>query len=383
MSAPSRTGALGVGRRRASLHGHRQGGGPRLRIRWQRRCRARDLHFSGRPGRRQRAVVGHKALAAMGPADRTTPAGRFVASMAPDLGGQDILWAIRHALALHRVGQGTPAERRDARLRSASRRTPHLVWLHQRSGRVLQTVVQRVFVAAGSSTSCRSRRPRQPCWCCQALGESAPCVQTCAGPTAHRLETHHRDRTTAARPLTFACSRCSLRWGRVFASGSTAAPSEPEMGDRRCDPAAAVVARPGADAMLHDAVARHATRRARSVATVPDAAAAGAAPSHDRGRWLRHRAHATDQRRHPHSVACGRAGLQFHGHCDGAAAAAMATSRPPCQPRVVRSAASEPVAAAGASMACHRHALRALADGDHRDHRSCRRGGESPAFPQC
>lgn len=65
------------------------------------------------------AGVGNRALSAIGPSERTTPAGRFVASLGPDLHGQDILWVdYDTALALHRVGKGTPAERRAQRLES-------------------------------------------------------------------------------------------------------------------------------------------------------------------------------------------------------------------------------------------------------------------------
>lgn len=63
--------------------------------------------------------LGNRALSAIAPADRTTPAGRFVASLGQDLKGQDILWVdYETSLALHRVVKGTPAERRAERLQS-------------------------------------------------------------------------------------------------------------------------------------------------------------------------------------------------------------------------------------------------------------------------
>ncbi len=63
--------------------------------------------------------VGNRALSAIGPSERTTPAGRFMASVGSDLHGQDILWVdYDTALALHRVAKGTPAERRAQRLQS-------------------------------------------------------------------------------------------------------------------------------------------------------------------------------------------------------------------------------------------------------------------------
>lgn len=67
------------------------------------------------------AGLGERKLSAVTPQERTTPAGRFVASLAPDLKGQEILWIdYDSALALHRVAKGTPAERRAHRLQSES-----------------------------------------------------------------------------------------------------------------------------------------------------------------------------------------------------------------------------------------------------------------------
>lgn len=63
--------------------------------------------------------IGKQKLSAMRPKDRTTPAGRFVASLDRDLQGQEILWVdYDTALALHRVPKGQPAERRAQRLES-------------------------------------------------------------------------------------------------------------------------------------------------------------------------------------------------------------------------------------------------------------------------
>ena len=65
------------------------------------------------------AGLGKRPLSAIAPQERTTPAGRFVASLAADLKGTEILWIdYDSALALHRVAKGTPAERRAERLRS-------------------------------------------------------------------------------------------------------------------------------------------------------------------------------------------------------------------------------------------------------------------------
>lgn len=65
------------------------------------------------------AGLGDRQLSAIAPQERTTPAGRFVASLAADLKGREIMWIdYDSALALHRVAKGTPAERRAERLQS-------------------------------------------------------------------------------------------------------------------------------------------------------------------------------------------------------------------------------------------------------------------------
>jgi hypothetical protein len=67
------------------------------------------------------AVAGHgdRTMAQIGPGERSTPAGRFIASPGRDLHGQDILWIdYDNAIALHRVVEGTPAEHRAQRLQS-------------------------------------------------------------------------------------------------------------------------------------------------------------------------------------------------------------------------------------------------------------------------
>ena len=67
--------------------------------------------------------VGNRAMSAIGPDQRTTAAGRFVASLGHDPKGHEILWVdYDTALALHRVAKGTAAERRAQRLESPSSR---------------------------------------------------------------------------------------------------------------------------------------------------------------------------------------------------------------------------------------------------------------------
>jgi hypothetical protein len=65
--------------------------------------------------------IGQRKLSTIRPEERTTPAGRFVASLAKDIHGQEILWVdYDTALSLHRVAKGTAAEKRSQRLDSAT-----------------------------------------------------------------------------------------------------------------------------------------------------------------------------------------------------------------------------------------------------------------------
>ena len=65
--------------------------------------------------------IGERKLSTILPHERTTPAGRFVASLDRDLHGTEILWIdYATALALHRVVKGTPSEQRAQRLASAT-----------------------------------------------------------------------------------------------------------------------------------------------------------------------------------------------------------------------------------------------------------------------
>lgn len=65
--------------------------------------------------------IGERPLASILPTERTTPAGRFVASLDHDSRGQELLWIdYNTALALHRVVKGKPSEQRAQRLESAT-----------------------------------------------------------------------------------------------------------------------------------------------------------------------------------------------------------------------------------------------------------------------
>ena len=68
------------------------------------------------------AGIGQRRLSEIRPEERTTPAGRFVATLASSLTGEDILWIdYENAVALHRVvDTGT----REQRLRRLDRGTP-------------------------------------------------------------------------------------------------------------------------------------------------------------------------------------------------------------------------------------------------------------------
>lgn len=63
--------------------------------------------------------IGERKLSAIRPEERTTPAGRFVASLDNNLHGQEILWVdYDAAISLHAVVVGSPNERRAERLAS-------------------------------------------------------------------------------------------------------------------------------------------------------------------------------------------------------------------------------------------------------------------------
>jgi hypothetical protein len=65
--------------------------------------------------------IGERDLSEIGPAERTTPAGRFVARYGPAYGGRTVLWVdFATSVALHPVVTGNPRERRLQRLASAS-----------------------------------------------------------------------------------------------------------------------------------------------------------------------------------------------------------------------------------------------------------------------
>lgn len=65
--------------------------------------------------------IGQRKLSSIRPEERTTPAGRFIASLDHNLHGEGILWIdYDAAISLHRVITGTPQEHRAARLASTS-----------------------------------------------------------------------------------------------------------------------------------------------------------------------------------------------------------------------------------------------------------------------
>lgn len=65
--------------------------------------------------------IGKRKLSSIRPEERTTPAGRFVASLARDIHGKEVLWVdYDTAVSLHRVATGQPKERRAERLASPS-----------------------------------------------------------------------------------------------------------------------------------------------------------------------------------------------------------------------------------------------------------------------
>ncbi|MBH1999500.1 MAG: hypothetical protein I8H96_10205 [Sphingomonadaceae bacterium] len=64
--------------------------------------------------------VGQKSLAEIGPAEKTTPAGRFLAKFGLAAGRQTVLWVdYATSVALHPIPKGNPKERRRARMLSS------------------------------------------------------------------------------------------------------------------------------------------------------------------------------------------------------------------------------------------------------------------------
>jgi hypothetical protein len=65
--------------------------------------------------------IGQRKLSSIAPAERTTPAGRFTASLGNDLGKKNVLWVdYDDAISLHRVITSNRKERRLQRLATAS-----------------------------------------------------------------------------------------------------------------------------------------------------------------------------------------------------------------------------------------------------------------------
>lgn len=63
--------------------------------------------------------VGKKSLAEIGPAEKTTPAGRFLAKFGVAAGKQKVLWVdYATSVALHTIPTGNPKEQRRARMLS-------------------------------------------------------------------------------------------------------------------------------------------------------------------------------------------------------------------------------------------------------------------------
>lgn len=65
--------------------------------------------------------VGKKSLAALGPAEKTTPAGRYLAKFGVAAGQQRVLWVdYATSVALHTIPTGNPKEKRRERMLSAT-----------------------------------------------------------------------------------------------------------------------------------------------------------------------------------------------------------------------------------------------------------------------
>jgi hypothetical protein len=65
--------------------------------------------------------IGQRKLSSIRPEERTTPAGRFMASLDRDIHGVEVLWVdYDSSLSLHAVVPGTPKERRAQRMASSN-----------------------------------------------------------------------------------------------------------------------------------------------------------------------------------------------------------------------------------------------------------------------
>lgn len=65
--------------------------------------------------------IGQRKISSIRPDERTTPAGRFIASLGRDVYGEEMLWVdYDTAISLHPIVKGTSEERRSQRLNSKS-----------------------------------------------------------------------------------------------------------------------------------------------------------------------------------------------------------------------------------------------------------------------
>jgi len=81
------------------------------------------------PGDDSAPGVGTMTLAQITPDMRTTPAGRFVSSLGPDLGKKDVLWVdYTDAISLHRVVNNVRSQRRPERLASPTPLDNRISW---------------------------------------------------------------------------------------------------------------------------------------------------------------------------------------------------------------------------------------------------------------
>jgi hypothetical protein len=94
--------------------------------------------------------VGDRELSAIAPDDRTTPAGRFVASFGSTPGQRKVLWVdYTTAISMHPVVTAHPKERRPQRLKSPTPRDNRITYgCINVSDAFYQKVVRRTFTGA-------------------------------------------------------------------------------------------------------------------------------------------------------------------------------------------------------------------------------------------
>jgi hypothetical protein len=151
------------------------------------------------------AGVGDKALAAISPDERTTPAGRFVAGFGPASGGKTVIWVdYADAISLHPVVTTNPKEHRLTRIKSSAPEDHRISFgCINVPARFYETVVLKAF-AGGSAIVyiLPDTRPLQDVFPAFASTTQASAVADDAATTQASAVVDYADQA-AARPAQF------------------------------------------------------------------------------------------------------------------------------------------------------------------------------------